>query len=260
LEIWSGVFIPDDPDLQSLEKRAYRCFNEKKAAWMAHLQCRLKVHKHEILLNFFLPKSNPYVLTKFRKKFRFFSFDFRKNFEVRTFSRWLEHTVRATKFFGEMFKKFFLKMFSWVLLDRFLNGFSKIRFFIVEIGILIRDFWVIFENNSMRMLSIRRNDFITYWAYKETISSHTEHTANKFLRMLSQRKNVHSFYMYSNAEHTGIWFYCTLSIRGNDFIAPWASAEMFKSRISRPNRIRFSKISCFRPLGPSRFGFCKKSI
>jgi hypothetical protein len=30
------------------------------------------VHKHEIILNFFLPKSNPYMLlVKFRKKFRF---------------------------------------------------------------------------------------------------------------------------------------------------------------------------------------------
>jgi hypothetical protein len=32
-----------------------------------------------------------------------------------------------------------------------------------------------------------------------------------------------------------------LSILGTDFIACWACAEMFKSRISRPNRIRFSK-------------------
>ncbi len=50
-----------------------------------------------------------------------------------------------------------------------------------------------------------------------------------------------------------------LSIRGTDFITCWACAEMFKSWISRPNRIRFSKISCYRPLGPSGFGFCQKS-
>ncbi len=54
-------------------------------------------------------------------------------------------------------------------------------------------------------------------------------------------------------------FHRMLSIRGTDFIACWACAEMFKSRISRPNRIRFSKISCYRPLGPYGFGFCKKS-
>jgi hypothetical protein len=83
------------------------------------------------------------------------------------------------------------------------------------------DFWVFFENYSMRMLSISRNDFIAHWAYEETISSHTE-------CMLSQWKNVNSFYMYSYAEHTGKWFYRTLSIRGNDFIADWAYVEMFK--------------------------------
>ncbi len=71
------------------------------------------------------------------------------------------------------------------------------------------------------------------WAYAEQILSHTEHTRNEFHRMLS--------------------------IRRTDFIACWACAEMFKSQISRPNRIRFSKISCYRPLGPYGFGFCKKS-
>ncbi len=118
----------------------------------------------------------------------------------------------------------------------------------------------------MRMLSIRGNDFISHWAYGEMISSHTEHTPNEFSRMLSQQKNVNSFYMYRYAEHTGKWFYHTLSIRGNDVNAGSAyeemisllTAEMFKSWISRPNRIRFSKISCYRPLGPHGFGFCKK--
>ncbi len=74
-----------------------------------------------------------------------------------------------------------------VLLDGFLDGFSKFWYFIVEICILIRDFWVIFENYFMRMLSIRRNDFIACWAYYEPISSHTEHTRNEYPRMLSQR-------------------------------------------------------------------------
>jgi hypothetical protein len=69
------------------------------------------------------------------------------------------------------------------------------------------------------MLSIRGTNFISHWAYE-------------FLRMLS--------------------------IRETNFIASWACAEMFKSRISWPNRIRFSKISCYRPLGPYGFGFCKK--
>ncbi len=49
--------------------------------------------------------------------------------------------------------------------------FQNFDFFIVKISIFIWDFWVIFEN----------------WAYEEKISSHTEHTRNKFSRMLSQR-------------------------------------------------------------------------
>ncbi len=61
------------------------------------------------------------------------------------------------------------------------------------------------------------------------ISSRTEHTPKEFSRMLSQRKNVNSFYMYSYAEHTGKWFYRTLSIRGNDFNAGWAYEEMISS-------------------------------
>ncbi len=65
-----------------------------------------------------------------------------------------EHT--RTKFFWRDIQKyFFFKKFTLVLLDGFLNGFSKFRFFIVKICVLIRDFWVIFENYSMCMLSIR---------------------------------------------------------------------------------------------------------
>ncbi len=65
-------------------------------------------------------------------------------------------------------------MFTWVLLDGFLNGFAKFGFLIVEICISIWDFWVIFKNYSMRMLSIRGNNFIAHWAYEEMISSHVE--------------------------------------------------------------------------------------
>ncbi len=67
---------------------------------------QFKVHKHEIFLNFFWPKSNPYMpLVNFRKRFRLVSFDFRQNFEVRTFTRWL--SIRGTKFFWEISKNLF---------------------------------------------------------------------------------------------------------------------------------------------------------
>jgi hypothetical protein len=57
--------------------------------------------------------------------------------------------------------------------------FQKFDFFIVEIWILISDFWVIFENYSMRMLSIRGNDLIAQWAYAERIFSYAQ-PAEKF--------------------------------------------------------------------------------
>ncbi len=157
-----------------------------------------------------------------------------------------------------------------VLLDGFLDGFSKIRFFKVEICILIRDFWVIFEKllyahadhtrkRFYSMLSMRGTDFIAHWAYEEQISAHAQPAVK-----------CEPFYMYnpcwayaerilSHTEHTRNEFHRVLSIRGTDFIACWACAKRFNSRISLPIRIRFLKISCYRPLGLYGFGFCKKS-
>jgi hypothetical protein len=174
-------------------------------------------------------------------------------------------------FFWEISPKNFYKIFPLVLLDRFLDSFSKFGFFIGEICILIRDFWVIFKNYSMRMLSIRGNDFIACWAYAEPISSHAEHTRNRFHCMLSILRtnfracsasgkmwtfsHVQSLLSKWGTNFIAHWAYGELisshaEHTGNDFIACWACAEMFKSRISRLNRIRFSKISCYRPLGP----------
>ncbi len=142
----------------------------------------------------------------FRKKFRFFSFDFRQNFEVQTFSRWL--SIRRTKFFGEISQKCCFQKVHFCPIRWVPKRFFKILVFIVKICILIWDFWVIFENYSMRMLSIRGNDSIAYltyeewnfvhaqpvvkckqfldvnpcWAYAERISSHTEPTRNEFHR------------------------------------------------------------------------------
>ncbi len=115
-----------------------------------------------------------------------------------------------------------------VLLDRFLDGFSKFGFSIDKICILIRDFCVTLENYSMRMLSIGGNDFIAYWAYTEPISSHAEHTRNEFPRMLCQWWNVNIFTCTIHAEHTRNKFR-TLSIQGTNFIACWAYWEPISS-------------------------------
>ncbi len=105
-----------------------RCLNVCVSTNHMHEKMRqiyqsLKVHKHEIILNFFWPKSNPYMpFVNFRKKFRFFSFDFRQ-------------------IFFERYPKIFLvKILTLVLLGGFLDDFSKFWFFIGEICILIRDF------------------------------------------------------------------------------------------------------------------------
>ncbi len=146
-----------------------------------------------------------------------------------------------------------------VLLNGFLDGFSKFWFFIVEICNLIRDFLVIFENYCMRMLSIRGNDFITHWAYEERISAHAQPAVKCELFYMCNLCWAYGERILSHTEHTRNEFHRMLSILGTDFIACWACAEMFKSRISLPIQKRFFKISCYRPLGPCGFGFCKKS-
>ncbi len=145
----------------------------------------------------------PFV--NFRKKISLLFLRFSPEFWCSNISAVTEHT--GNQIFCERYlKKVFFKIFTLVLLDRFLDGFSKFGFFIGEICILIRDFWVIFENYSMHnlhMLSIHGNDFITCWAYKEQISAHAQPAV----------KGEH-FYMYNpcwayaerfllHTEHTG---------------------------------------------------------
>jgi hypothetical protein len=111
----------------------------------------LKVHKHEIILNFFLPKSNPYMpFVNFRKKISLLFLRFSPEFRCSNISAVTEH-MRNQIFFERYPNNFFSKIFTLVLLDRFLDGFSKFCFFIGKICILIRDY---------RMLSIRGTDFI----------------------------------------------------------------------------------------------------
>ncbi len=148
-------------------------------------------------------------LVNFRKKFRFFSFDFRRNFEVRTFSRLL--SIRGTKFFWRDIqkKKNHCGPIGWVP-----KRFFRIRFFIVEICILIWDFWLISENYSMRMLSKR-----------ETILSHTEHTRKRFHGTLSIWGTNFRACPASGKMWTVFTCKYMLSIRRTNFIAGWAYAE-----------------------------------
>ncbi len=143
--------------------------------------------------------------------------------EVRTFSRWL--SIRGTKFFWRdiqiiFFQKVHCGPIRWVP-----KRFFKILIFFSRNLHFNLGFWVISKIIACAC-----------WAYAETILSHTEHTRNEF----SHAQPAVKVFTYKSM----------LSIRGTNFIAGWAYAEMFKSRISRPNRIRFSKTSCYMPLGP----------
>ena len=131
------------------------------------------------------------------------------------------------------------------------NFFWEIsKFFIGEICIWIRDFWVIFENYCMRMLSIRGNDFIAHWAYEERISAHAQPAVKCELFYMYNLCWAYGEVILSHPEHTRECFIRWLSIRGNDFITDWAYTEMFIKCQSWQSRIRFPKISCYRLLGP----------
>ncbi len=110
-----------------------------------------------------------------------------------------------------------------------------------------------------RMLSILGTDFIAHWAYEERKSAHAQPAVKCKLFYMYNLCWAYAERILSHTEHTRIEFHRMLSILGTDSIACWGCAEMFKSRISLPIRIRFLKISCYRPLGPYGFGFCKKS-
>jgi hypothetical protein len=95
-----------------------------------------------------------------------------------------KHT--RNQFFVEKFQNFFCKMFTMVLLDGILDDFSKFRLFIAENCILIWFFRFLFfllhllsdqtRKRFHHLLSIRGTNFITVWAYEETISSLAKHT------------------------------------------------------------------------------------
>ncbi len=155
-------------------------------------------------LNFFYLKPNfIWHWLIFEKKNWFFFLEFLQEFRCSNISAVTEQWAYAEpNLFGEL--NFFLKMFTFVLLDGFLDGFSTFRLIIVQICILIWYFWVNFQNCSMRMLiaeltrkqfhctmSLRQTNFcacsasgkiltvftcssmLSIW---ETFSSHPEHT------------------------------------------------------------------------------------
>ena len=89
-----------------------------------------------------------------------------------------------------------------------------------------------------RMLSIRGTDFIACWAYEERNSAHAQPAVK-----------CEQFYMYN-----------TCSAYAERILSHTEHTRKCLKVEYRLNRIWFSKILCYRPLGPYGFGFCKKII
>ncbi len=152
----------------------------------------LKVHKHVIILNSFLPKSKPYMtFANIRKKILLVSLDFCQNFDIQTFPRWL--SIRRTNFFPSYLKLFLIVHFGPITVDGLLCIFIAPEHHT--------------RKRFHRTLSIRPTNFhvcsvcdeistVLYghlnacWAYTEMISSmlsihgnnfiHAEHTRNQY--------------------------------------------------------------------------------
>jgi hypothetical protein len=136
-----------------------------------------------------------------------------------------EHT--RNQIFLRNIQKIFFKIFTLVLSDRFLDGFSKFWFFIGEIFILI------FESFSKIIACV-------CWAYAETILSHAEHTRNRFHSMLSIRGGTNfRACSVSGKMWTFLYVQSMLSIRGTNFIALWAYGELISSHAEHTGN-RFS--------------------
>ncbi len=147
----------------------------------------------------------PFV--NFAKKMFLLFLRFSPEFRCSNISAVTEHT-RNQMFFERYPKKIFLQNLHFGPIRWVPRRFFKILIFIGEICILIRDFWVIFENYRMRMqhmrkwfyrmLSIRGTDFIAHWAYWELISSHAEQCLKvEYLRRIE--------YDFQKSHVTGPW-------------------------------------------------------
>ncbi len=103
------------------------------------------------------------------------------------------------------------------------------------------------------MLSIRRHDFITCWAYAEPSTLSIRGT--NFRACSANGKMWTVFTCTFHAEHTRNEFYRTLSIRGNDFIACSAYAEPISSHAEHARKCLKAKY-----LGRIEYDFQKSRV
>jgi hypothetical protein len=124
----------------------------------------------------------------------------------------------------EVSKIFCHKMFTMVLLDGILDGFSKFWLFILENCILIWPFRVLLRKLYISMLWLRicENDFIDFWGKDFNCTEY------KFWQFLHGHPNT----CWANAAissldvHTRKQCHHWLSLWGNNFIACSANGEM----------------------------------
>ncbi len=116
----------------------------------------------------FWPESKLYMpLVNFRKKISIIFLPFSPEFRCSNIFAVAEHTRNQT--FLVSYQNFFSTNFHFCPFRWVPRRFSEFQLFIVKICILIRYCWVILKNYIMRMLSIRRINFIAHWAYEDMI-------------------------------------------------------------------------------------------
>jgi hypothetical protein len=129
-------------------------------------------------------------------------------------------------------------MFTMVLIDGILSGFSKFPLFIPKNCILMWDFGV----------PLGKIIACAGWAYTEKISSLAEHMRKRFHRTLSLRRT--NFRACSASVQILTVFTWPskrmLSQRGNNFIASWASKRRTISSLAKHMRKRFHRLLTIR--------------
>ncbi len=142
----------------------------------------LEVHKHEIILSFFLPESNPFMpFTNFRKISLLF-LRLLPNFDVRTFPRWLG--ICGTKFFWELSKIFYQSLhfgpIRWVprrffkILIFYRRNLHFNEGFLSNIWELLHAHAGHARKRFCRVLGMRGTNFIACWACEERISARAQ--------------------------------------------------------------------------------------
>ncbi len=130
------------------------------------------------------------------KKICFFSFNFRKNFEIQTFSRWLSN-IRGTKYFWRESKNFFYKSITrmlsqqWNSLRVAQHGFTSKNSTHFTAG------WA-WAKFVPRMLSVQWNCFLVCSVCDNIDSSYAQHAHAIIFENYSKITNLNAISTIKN--------------------------------------------------------------